>query len=64
MVTSNSGFCFLTEERPIEAFTTKDGQDWTNWEFVKAFDKFDSFESAANYIHDWIKVKKHKASSV
>ena len=36
----------------------------TNFQFVKAFDNFESFEAAAEFIHDWIKIEKHKVASV
>lgn len=39
-------------------------QEWTNFQFVRAFDNFESFEAAAEFIHDWIKVEKHKVASV
>ena len=36
----------------------------TNMTFVKAFDDFESFDQAADFVHDWIKVAKHKPASV
>ena len=50
------------EKKPSEEGKNDDGQ--TNWTFVKSFDLFKSFEEAANFIHFWIKVKKHKPTEI
>jgi len=38
--------------------------DGTNWEFVRAFDSFETYQAAATFLRDWIKLKKHKLQSV
>ena len=46
---------------PIPEESKKAGdQDWTNWYFIKAFDKFQSFEEMANFVQDFFKGKKNK----
>ena len=37
---------------------------FTSWTFVKSFDRFKTFEEIADFLHDYVKVKKHKVQSV
>lgn len=50
----------IKQHCPTETPKDPAAADWTNWSFIKAFDRFESYAAVADFLHDWIKAKKGK----